>query len=263
MVLGNESSVSIANVGESVINPHSANLSRKLSLKNLLHVPRITKNLLSVSKFAKDNSVFFEFHHNFCFVKDLGTREIVLKGTLDKGLYHFLVDHSPIKRSCSSKCSSSQEIPVVHSLSMDNSSSSSSSNHNPCLDIVLWHSRLGHPALDIVKLALNNCKIPFSSMKDHSLCHPCCVSKAHKLPYSLSESVVNSPLELVHSDLWGPSPVTSRNGFRYYVSFVDHFSRFTWIYLLKHKSDVCVVFKQFKTMSENLFNSKIKIFQSD
>lgn len=44
--------------------------SKLLSLQHLLHVPPITKNLLSVSKFAFDNHVFFEFHPHFCFVKD-------------------------------------------------------------------------------------------------------------------------------------------------------------------------------------------------
>lgn len=70
-------------------------------------------------------------------------------------------------------------------------------------------------------------------------------------------------LALVHSDLWGPSPIISRNGCLYYVSFVDHFNRFTWIYLLKRKSDVADVFKQFKVMAENQFSTKLKLFQSD
>ena len=55
----------------------------------------------------------------------------------------------------------------------------------------------------------------------------------------------------------------SRNGFSYYISFVDHATRFTWIYLPKHKSDVYTVFKQFKALVETKFSSKIKILQSD
>lgn len=61
----------------------------------------------------------------------------------------------------------------------------------------------------------------------------------------------------------GPSPIMSRNSFSYYISFVDHCTGFTWIYLLKHKSDVYTVFKQFKVMVENQFASKIMILQSD
>ena len=203
------------------------------------------------------------FHPSFCFIKDLNTKEIVLKGTLDRGLYHFLVDHTPIKRGTVSISASSRESPAVHSLSLANSKSSSSSSSVPSLDLSLWHNRLGHPILDVVRLALNSCNVPYAAMKDSFLCHPCCVSKAHKLQYTLFTSQYNSPLELIHSDLWGPSPVKSRNEYLYYVSFVDNFSRFTWIYLLKTKSDVTSVFKQFKVMSENLLGTKIKMLQSD
>ena len=65
------------------------------------------------------------------------------------------------------------------------------------------------------------------------------------------------------SDLWGPSHITSTNGFLYCVTFIDAFSRFTWIYLLKNKSDTFTVFKQFKAMAELQFNTKIKSLQTD
>ena len=51
-------------------------------LKNLLHISDITKNILSVSQFIADNIVLFEFHHDSCFVKDLSTRKILLRGQL-------------------------------------------------------------------------------------------------------------------------------------------------------------------------------------
>ena len=61
-----------------------------LSLKQLLHVPAITKNLISVSKFTKDNNVFFEFYPNHCAVKSQGTNKVLLQGSLDPdGLYVF------------------------------------------------------------------------------------------------------------------------------------------------------------------------------
>lgn len=46
-------------------------------------------------------------------------------------------------------------------------------------------------------------------------------SKCHKLPFPISETVINEPFALVHSDLWGPAPVKSVNGFMYYISFID------------------------------------------
>ena len=56
----------------------------KFSLHNLLHVPSISENLLSVSKFARDNNVFFEFHYDFCLVKHQETKEIFFKEKLKR-----------------------------------------------------------------------------------------------------------------------------------------------------------------------------------
>jgi hypothetical protein len=78
-----------------------------------------------------------------------------------------------------------------------------------------------------------------------------------------STQTTTKPLEIIHSDLWGPAPVVSTRDFRYYVSFIDEFSRFCWIYLCACKSDVAIIFSQFKPRVENLLSSKIKIFQSD
>lgn len=116
--------------------------------------------------------------------------------------------------------------------------------------LALWHQRLGHSSLDVVKVSLKSCNIPFQSINEADLCYSCCVSKFHRLPHSPSDSVLTAPLQVIHSDLWGPSPITSRNGYHYYVSFIDEYSRFTWIYLLKHKSDLYSAFKHFKAFIE-------------
>lgn len=87
LALGDGFEMNIAHIGETILQSGSSLSSRKIMLKNLLHVPNITKNLLSVSQFAQDNSVFFEFHLFSCFVKDQASKEVVLKGTLDNGLY--------------------------------------------------------------------------------------------------------------------------------------------------------------------------------
>lgn len=63
------------------------------SQNSLLHVLEITKNLLGVSKFARDNGVFFEFHPTFS-VKDLQTKQILLEGKSKCGLYAFNLDLS-------------------------------------------------------------------------------------------------------------------------------------------------------------------------
>ena len=254
LILGNGSSVDIDHVGESSICPVSSQCSKPLFLKNLLHVPAITKNLLSVSQFARDNGVFFEFHSTHCLVKDQDSQQTILKGSLDQGLYRFFLPKSAV---ISTPPNPAVLPPTACSATLASSSSIDVSS------VGLWHRRLGHPSFSIVTHVLNGCNIPFDSMKTSPLCHPCNVSKAHRLPYSDSKSTYSHPLELVHSDLWGPSPTTSRCGYSYYVTFIDQFSRHTWIYLLKLKSDVYAAFKNFKAVAENLLSTKIKVLQSD
>lgn len=64
------------------------------------------------------------------------------------------------------------------------------------------------------------------------------------------------------TDVWGPAPM-SVGCYQYYVSFLDDFSKYTWIFLLKHKSDVFDVFLKFQQLVERLFDRKILTVQSD
>ena len=60
----------------------------------------------------------------------------------------------------------------------------------------------------------------------------------HKLPFPKQLSKFEYPLQLIHSDVWGPAPIVSILEHKFYVIFVDDFTHFTWLFLLKHKSDV-------------------------
>jgi hypothetical protein len=90
----------------------------------------------------------------------------------------------------------------------------------------------------------------------------CQRAKSHQLPFPRSVSVSRDPLDLVFSDVWGPAP-SSIGRFKYYVSFIDDFSKFTWLYLLKNKSDVFQKFKDFQQLVERLFSRKILTIQTD
>jgi histone deacetylase 1/2 len=123
-----------------------------------------------------------------------------------------------------------------------------------------WHSRLGHPSFQIVQQVLSKFELPYSNKtSDESVCDSCQRAKSHQLPYMRSTSVSISPLQLVFSDVWGPAP-SSIGRFTYYVSFIDDFSKLSWIYLLKKKSDV---FQNFQKLVEHQFDKKILIVQSD
>jgi hypothetical protein len=94
------------------------------------------------------------------------------------------------------------------------------------------------------------------------VCDACQQAKSHQLPYPKSSSVSSHPLELIFSDIWGPAP-SSVGNYKYYVSFIDDFSKITWIYLLKFKSEVFQKFNEFQTLVERLFNRKIITVQTD
>jgi hypothetical protein len=87
--------------------------------------------------------------------------------------------------------------------------------------------------------------------------------KCHKLSFSTSLHCISSPLELVHSDVWGPTHLLSNDGFRYYVLFIDDFTKFTWIYFLYSKDELLKVFTLFKLQAENQLNTTIKTLRTD
>ena len=119
-----------------------------------------------------------------------------------------------------------------------------------------WHPRLAHPATPIVRHVLHH-KLPVVSNKHVSaVCDAYQQGKSHQVPFSESSHVVYKPLELAFSDVWGHAQTFVR-GYNYYVSFIDGYSRFTWLYLLKRKSDVFNVFLQFQAHVECLLGHKI------
>ena len=93
-------------------------------------------------------------------------------------------------------------------------------------------------------------------------CNSCSCNKSHKLPFSVSTLSTSSPLEIVFTDVW-TSPVYSVDNFKYYIIFVDHFTKYIWLYPLKRKSDARDVFLRFKALVEKFFNCEIKSLYSD
>ena len=81
--VGDGKRLPISHLGHTKIyTPH-----RSFTLSNVLHVPTITKPLLSVQKFCLDNNVYFEFHPRVFYVKDFNTHEVLLSGQSKDGLY--------------------------------------------------------------------------------------------------------------------------------------------------------------------------------
>lgn len=96
-----------------------------------------------------------------------------------------------------------------------------------------------------------------------SFCKDCHYGKHHQGHFPMSQSRAKKPLELIHSDVWGPAPILSREGFKYYIHFVDDHTRYTWMFPLKSKAEVATVFRSFHKTVERQFDTKLKTIQID
>lgn len=94
-------------------------------------------------------------------------------------------------------------------------------------------------------------------------CQSCALGKFAKFPFDSSTTQVDAPFHLLHCDLWGPSLVLFKLGNKYFVLFIDQFSRYTWVYFLQVKSERANIAKNFITMIDTKFGKRIKIFRSD
>jgi hypothetical protein len=176
--------------------------SHTLLLKDVLHVASSHKNLVSIHHFTRDNCVFVEFHPYFFFVKDPFTRKVLLHNRSRECIYPF-----PSLEQSTTKCVLSVIKPSINR----------------------WHARLGHPSMVVILRVVGENKLAIdASSSSAAICDACQCAKSHQLPFPRSTSVSKAPLELVFSDVWGTSP-SSTSKFNYYVSFIDDYSKFTWI----------------------------------
>jgi hypothetical protein len=132
----------------------------------------------------------------------------------------------------------------------------------------LWHCHLSHLNVKGVHalqnmvsgMNLGNMPCPTSSF----VCEGCIEGKQHRKPFPNNGGMcATKPLEIVHSDVCGPMRTTSLGGARYFVTYIDNFSRKVWVYLLNSKGECLEKFKEFKALVETQLEHKIKVFQLD
>ena len=200
-------------------------------LNNVLHVPKLHQNLLSVSMAAEKGKIAI-FNYNSCkFVKN---------------------------NKCYAMATKIGNLYYLNCKTVENAYSGVSLNHD-----ILWHKRLGH----VSKYALNklveskilNIKVNFDSNE----CVPCSNGKNKRSPFKTRTSISASyPLEIIHSDVCTVGE-NSLSNCKYFLTFIDDYSRFVWVYFLKNKSDVFQNFIEWKAMAENQLGRNVKILRTD
>lgn len=133
--------------------------------------------------------------------------------------------------------------------------------------IELWHRRMCHLNESSLKSVVRENKalgIKFNTKEELPVCEPCLKGKFCQTPFPKGQmSRSKELLEIVHTDLCGPLKTQSLGGAKYFMTFIDDFSRWCHVSFLKNKSDALDAFKAFKSCAENQLNKRIKIVQSD
>ena len=279
LIVGNGAGLSITHLGSVVLKMHKNrdDALSTLKLNDMLLVPQITKNLISISRLTKDNNIVVEFTDKFCFVKDKMKNVVILQGKAEKSLYRLLLVSSNktlMTSSGQSYIANVESTETLTPLSMFSSVSSEFKNKTNCLhtsavpcinsecllSTSVLHQRLGHPSSHVLNHIIKTCSFvqTINGNKTFDSCDACKMGKMHRLHFPATETKTKFSLEILHTDLWGPSPVISPQGYRYHVSFVDECTRFTWIFPLKIKDETLPVFKIFKIQIEKQLNRSIK-----
>jgi len=214
---------------------HTGHVSTSnLSLPDTYYIPHLTLNLISVGQLCEQglNVIFSSFGVQ---VQDPQTRQILGAGRRVGWLFELQSLHLPSKYVSAA---------TIHS-----------STHQ-------WHLRLGHASASKIQPLISRGLLGTTKFESFD-CLNCKLAKQPALSFTNSDSISENPFSLIHSDTWGPSPIPSINGFRYFVLFVDDYSRFTWIYFLKRRSELSQIYITFANMIKTQFSCHIKTLRTD
>lgn len=225
--------LSATKIGDMNMEAPLNNRTNKIVLKNVLLVPGLEFNLLSVPVLEK---------RGFTIIFDKG------KGTICKENKVIAVAE---RRSKLYELNLVSRIEIANLCEIER-------------ETELWHRRLGHisnTGLRKLVTMVDGINIEFGD--DMQICKECVEGKQTKLPHNEERFRARRPLELIHSDLFGPVSPESYDGHKYILTFIDDYSHFTAAYPLKSKGDVFHHFRIFESMATTHFNLKISRFRCD
>ena len=190
-------------------------------LKNYYYVPAMSRNIISVSCLDVDGFHFIIKNNIF----SIYNADIFYGNAhLSNGLYIlYLEQPKPIYNIDTKRFKSNDLNPTY-----------------------FWHCRLGHVnEKRILKLHQDGLIHSFG-LESFETCESCLLGKMTKAPFARHSERVSDLLGLIHTDVCGPISSISRGGYQYFITFTDDFSRYGYIYLMRHKSESFEKFKLFK-----------------
>ncbi|GJT97353.1 retrotransposon protein, putative, ty1-copia subclass [Tanacetum coccineum] len=213
-----------------------------LILHNCHYAPSITRGIISVSRLYKDG-----FVNRF-------ENDNTISVSRNNLVYFCAIPRDDIF-----------EIDLSSSNTND-SSMYAISNKRAKLNLdstLLWHCRLGHINKKRMEKLQHDGLLDSTDIKSFEKCVSCMSGKMARKPYSHQVERAKDLLGLIHTDVCGPFKIMSRQGASYFVTFTDDFSRYGYVYLLKHKHEVFETFKVFQKEVENQLGKTIKSLRSD
>ncbi|MCO5595212.1 hypothetical protein L7F22_049251 [Adiantum nelumboides] len=215
---------------------------RKVIVPQVYYVPGLRKNLISVSELT-DQGLKMEFSRLGCHIHA----------------------RAPSGQIFTITCPRRGKLYPLGNSSTSAYAFATIANTTMQAETLKWHYRLGH----ISQHALHQMKnrqlalgLP-KQLTSISLCEGCIIGKATQKPFPNSLSRTSHPLALVHSDLYGPLPVQSLTGHKYFLTFIDDYFRYTFIYFLSEISSTLPHFQRYKAQVENHTGRLIQRFRSD
>ena len=127
----------------------------------------------------------------------------------------------------------------------------------------LWHMRLGHAGEQALQGLVKQGLLKGAKTGKHGFCEHCVFGKQTRVKFGTAVHNTKGILDYVHTDVWGPSKNESLGGNRWFVTFIDDFSRRVWVYMMKHKDEVFDIFLKWKKMVETQTGRRVKTLRSD
>lgn len=203
------------------------------------------------------------------FVPGLYTNLFSVKRVTERGMeVVFGKDSARITRNGQIVCTADRK-GRLYELNVDVMKQSSAMVSESESQLSLWHRRYGHIGKSgLLKLIrsdmIEGIEGKVSSDSSQKICEPCMMGKQAKLPFEeCVKSRSSRPLELVHTDVCGPFKPESWDDKKIFVTFIDDYTHFTAVYVLKAKSDVVDAFKRYAAMATTHFERKIARLRSD